>query len=165
MRTFPLEKTLWLPRPREQIFDFFSNPHNLDRITPPWLKFKVLAPTSTVVRTGTRLDYRLTLHGVPIRWQSEISVWQPPERFVDRQTKGPYYLWIHEHTFNEHHGGTLVGDHIQYAVPGGRVIQRLFVAPDLQRIFLYRHRILEQIFNPDRLTTTSLSFTSRFFLV
>jgi ligand-binding SRPBCC domain-containing protein len=95
------------------------------------------------------LDYRLRLHGIPLRWQSEIAVWEPPDRFVDRQTKGPYSVWVHEHTFTERDGGTLVGDRVEYAVPGGRLVQKFFVAPDLQRIFRYRHRVLEEIFKLD----------------
>lgn len=148
MKTFSLKKSLWLPQPREKIFDFFSNPHNLDRITPPWLKFKVLSPPSTVIGAGTSLDYRLRLHGIPIRWRSEISVWQPPDRFVDRQIKGPYSLWVHEHTFSEQTGGTLVGDHVEYSVPGGALVNLLLVAPDLERIFDYRHQVLKEVFNP-----------------
>lgn len=147
MKTFSLKRSLWLPQPREKIFEFFSNPHNLDRITPTWLKFKVLSPPSTVIRAGTSLDYRLRIHGIPIRWRSEISVWQPPDRFVDRQIKGPYSLWVHEHTFSEQTGGTLVGDHVEYAVPGGALVNLLLVAPDLERIFYYRHQVLKELFN------------------
>jgi ligand-binding SRPBCC domain-containing protein len=147
MRTFRLNKTLWLSQPRPKIFEFFANPHNLDRLTPPWLKFQLLSPLSTVIRAGTLLHYRLRLHGIPIRWQSEISVWEPPERFVDRQTKGPYSLWIHEHTFREKKDGTLVGDSVEYAVPGGIVVNWLVVARDLERIFQYRHQMLQQLFN------------------
>lgn len=148
MKTYRLTKTLWLPHPRPIIFEFFANPRNLDLITPPWLRFKVLSRESTVISAGTLLDYRLRLHGLPIRWQSEISVWQPPDRFIDRQTKGPYSLWIHEHTFAEEHGGTVVGDHVEYAVPGGALVNHLIVARDLARIFDYRHRILEALFGP-----------------
>lgn len=147
MKTHRLEKTLWLPQPRAKIFEFFSSPHNLDRITPPWLKFRVLSPPSTVMRAGTLLDYRLRLHGIPIRWQSEISVWQPPDRFVDRQIKGPYSLWVHEHSFADQDRGTLVTDSVNYAVAGGALTNWLFVAPDLKRIFHYRHQALETLFN------------------
>jgi hypothetical protein len=107
------------------------------------------------VRQGTLLDYRLRLHGIPLRWQSEIAVWEPPERFVDRQTKGPYSMWVHEHTFDERDGGTLVGDRVDYAVPGGRLVQKFFVAPDLQRIFRYRRHVLEGIFESDARATVS----------
>ena len=101
---------------------------------------------------GTLLDYRLRIRGVPIRWQSEISSWEPPDRFVDRQTKGPYSLWLHEHTFAAHDGGTLVGDNVEYAVPGGTIVQKLLVAPDIARIFRYRHKVLQELFNPAQIT-------------
>ncbi|MBM4263405.1 MAG: SRPBCC family protein [Deltaproteobacteria bacterium] len=147
MKTFSLKRSLWLPQPREKIFNFFSNPHNLDRVTPPWLRFKVLSPPSTTIQTGTLLDYRLRLRGIPIFWQSEISLWQPPLRFVDRQTRGPYSLWVHDHTFDHDHGGTLVGDNVEYAVPGGTLVNLLLVAPDLERIFDYRHQVLKDLFD------------------
>jgi ligand-binding SRPBCC domain-containing protein len=148
MKTFRLNTQLWLPQPREKVFGFFCNPQNLDRLTPPWLNFEVLtAPTAFITR-GTLLDYRLRLRRIPIRWQSEITAWEPPSRFVDRQVKGPYSLWIHEHLFEESEGGTLVKDNVQYAVPGGKLVQRLLVAPDLERIFTYRHRVLEELFDP-----------------
>jgi ligand-binding SRPBCC domain-containing protein len=141
MRTYRFTSQLWLPQPRARIFEFFSDPHNLDRLTPAWLRFQILSPHSTIVATGTLLDYRLRLHGLPIHWQSEIAVWDPPRRFVDRQTKGPYSVY---------EGGTLIGDNVDYAVPGGRLVQKLFVEPDLRRIFAYRRQTLEQIFDPAR---------------
>src|SRR3954463_8626533 len=98
MKTHRLVKRIWLPKARA-VFDFFANPRNLDQLTPPWLSFRVLSPESTVVGAGTLLDYRLRLRGIPLRWQSAIEIWEPPRRFVDRQTKGPYVLWLHEHTF------------------------------------------------------------------
>ena len=148
MRTYRLQTQLWLPRCREEIFGFFSDPINLDQLTPPWLHLELITPKFVEMRAGTLLDYRLRLHGIPIRWQSEISAWEPPNRFIDRQTKGPYRQWVHEHTFFAHNGGTLVGDNVTYAVPGGRIIQKLLVAPDLNKVFRYRRKMLEQLFNP-----------------
>jgi len=152
MKTFWLRTELWLPRKREEIFQFFTDPRNLDRLTPAWLEFQILSSADTAISKGTLLDYRLRIRGVPIRWQSEISSWEPPERFVDRQIKGPYSLWVHEHTFATQSGGTLVGDNVEYAVPGGAIVQKLLVAPDIARIFTYRHKILEELFNPEKLT-------------
>lgn len=152
MKTFYLRTEIWLPRNRDEIFRFFADPQNLDRLTPTWLNFKILSPATSAMRVGTMLDYRLRIRGVPVRWQSEISVWQPPDRFVDRQTKGPYSLWVHEHTFAAHNGGTLVGDNVKYAVPGGRLVQKLLVAPDIEKIFNYRHKILQELFNPAQVT-------------
>jgi ligand-binding SRPBCC domain-containing protein len=146
MKTFWLQKDIWLPQQREKIFGFFSDPQNLDRLTPAWLHFEILTPPP-LMGTGTLLDYRLRLHGIPLRWRSEIIAWEPPRRFVDRQIQGPYRLWIHEHLFQELRGGTLVSDKVEYAAPGGVLVQKLLVAPDLRRIFHYRHQVLQQLFD------------------
>jgi ligand-binding SRPBCC domain-containing protein len=151
MRTYQLQTSLWLPQPREQIFAFFSDPKNLEKITPRWLRFEILSPTELAVDRSTRIDYRPRVRGLPIHWQSEITVWEPPARFVDQQTRGPYQVWIHEHTFSVHEGGTIAGDNVVYAVPGGKLVQKLLVAPDLDRIFHYRHEVLRNIFNPKQL--------------
>jgi ligand-binding SRPBCC domain-containing protein len=148
MKRYSLRKSLWLPQSRAKVFEFFSNPGNLDRLTPAWLSFAILTPATNQLKKGALLDYRLRIRGMPIRWQSEIAVWEPPYRFVDRQAKGPYSLWVHEHTFEERDNGTLVGDNVEYAVPGGSIVQKFLVAPDLERIFNYRHKILEELFNP-----------------
>jgi ligand-binding SRPBCC domain-containing protein len=148
IKTFWLRRQIWLPQPPEKVFGFFADPKNLDRLTPGWLNFAMVTAAPPVITPGTLLDYRLRLHGLPIRWQSEIMVWDPPNRFVDRQTKGPYSLWIHEHIFEAHRGGTMVADNVEYAVPDGRIVQKLLVAPDLERIFQYRHQVLEELFNP-----------------
>ena len=152
MKTYWLRKTIWLPQPRAKVFEFFSNPGNLDRLTPEWLNFAILTPASSKMNQGALLDYRLRIRGIPIRWQSEIAVWEPPRRFVDRQTKGPYSIWTHEHTFDERDNGTLVGDNVEYAVPGGRIVQKFLVAPDIERIFDHRHKMLDELFNPPKLT-------------
>ena len=153
MKIFNLRTEIWLPRSRDEIFHFFADPGNLDRLTPPWLQFKIVSPSQTAMRVGTRLDYRLRIRGVPIRWQSEISVWEPSQRFVDRQTKGPYSVWVHEHTFATHKGGTLIGDNVEYAVPGGAIVQRFLVAPDIARIFDYRHKVLRELFDSAKMPT------------
>src|SRR5262245_11541877 len=114
-------------------------------ITPPWLHFEILSPIELAVDRGTRIDYRLRIQGLQIRWQSEIIIWEPPTRFVDQQTRGPYQLWVHEHNFSEHEGSTIASDNVVYAVPGGKLVQKLFVAPDLDRIFHYRRAALEHI--------------------
>ena len=155
METYWLRKSVWLAQPRAKVFEFFSNPGNLDRLTPAWLSFAILTPVTSQLKQGALLDYRLRIRGMPIRWQSEIAVWQPPHRFVDRQTKGPYSLWIHEHTFEERDHGTLVGDNVEYAVPGGTLVQKFLVAPDLERIFNYRHKILQELFNPEKISPSS----------
>jgi ligand-binding SRPBCC domain-containing protein len=141
----------WLPRPREEVFRFFSDARNLQRITPPFLHFEVLTPGRIEMSSGVIIDYRLKLHGLPLRWRSKITVWDPPHRFVDVQLRGPYAEWVHTHTFAEEHGGTLVNDHVQYRLWGPplltRVINTLLVAPDTKRIFEFRHHTLEDLFD------------------
>jgi uncharacterized protein (TIGR01777 family) len=140
-----LHKTQWIARPPEEVFPFFADATNLERITPPWLHFQVLNP-DVDMHCGTIINYKLHLHGVPLRWQSEIVEWEPPYRFVDMQRRGPYSLWIHEHRFEPHNGGTIVHDDIQYSAPGGALLRDLLIAPDLDSIFSYRKERLEQYF-------------------
>ena len=147
MKTYRFDTEIWLPHRPEEVFKFFADPINLNRLTPAWLHFEILTP-SAAIRRGTLLDYRLRLRGIPLRWQSEIEVWEPPCRFIDRQTRGPYSLWVHEHTFVEKNGGTVVGDRVDYAVPGGWLVQRFLVAPDLLQIFHYRQSVLRSVFSP-----------------
>lgn len=144
-----LERETRIDRPREKVFAFFSDARNLERITPPWLRFRIAAAGPIRMAEGTRIDYRLRLRGVPLRWTSEITAWDPPHRFVDEQRRGPYRRWSHEHLFEEDGGGTLVRDRVRYAVPGGELIRRLFVAPDLERVFDYRERTLVEIFRDE----------------
>ncbi len=148
--TFVLHAEQWLPCPRAKLFEFFSDAFQLETLTPPLLRFQVLTPAPIVIRAGTLIDYKLRLHGIPIRWQSEISVWEPPLRFVDRQTRGPYRLWNHEHRFVEQEGGTLVIDHVNYRAPGGSLVNRLFVVPDLRKIFGFRMQKLQKLFGTPR---------------
>jgi ligand-binding SRPBCC domain-containing protein len=148
MKIYHFQTQLWLPHRREKIFEFFSDPRNLERLTPAWLRFELVGISPTTQQWGTLIDYRLRIRGIPVRWQSEISVWDPPRRFVDKQIRGPYRLWVHEHMFSEDAGGTRVADHVRYSVPGGSIVQKWLVAPDLQRIFRHRHGVLRAIFNP-----------------
>jgi ligand-binding SRPBCC domain-containing protein len=108
--------------------------------------FTVLTQAPIQMRVGTLIDYRLSLRRIPVRWQSEITAWEPPARFVDEQRRGPYRLWIHEHRFQPLGRGTTVEDRVRYAPLGGKIINRFLVAPDLKRIFDYRRRVLLQIF-------------------
>ena len=143
---FTVTTLLLLPRPLDIVFSFFADAANLETITPPWLRFEIIAPHPIAMHAGALIEYRLQLHGVPLRWQSEITTWEPPHRFVDEQLRGPYRTWIHEHTFKESKGGCEVRDFVRYAVLGGRVADRLFVRHNVRRIFEYRARRLQEIF-------------------
>jgi ligand-binding SRPBCC domain-containing protein len=151
MKEYTLETELWLPRPRDEVFAFFANARNLEAITPPWVKFAVLTPGTIEMRSGTLIDYQIRVHGIPIRWRTEIADWQPPHRFVDRQLRGPYSLWHHTHAFEERDGGTLCLDHVRYRPRGGALVHWLFVRRDVERIFNYRQQRLVELF-PSRQT-------------
>jgi ligand-binding SRPBCC domain-containing protein len=145
MKLFKLQTEQQIPRTPEELFPFFAAPENLEQLTPLWLNFRIVrAPLK--MAAGVRIDYRLRLHGIPLSWQSEITIWEPPLRFVDVQTRGPYRVWIHEHTFEPHDGGTLMRDCVQYAVWGGLLVGKLLVARDINRIFAYRRARLESLF-------------------
>ena len=128
------------------LFDFFSDAFQLENITPPSLKFKVSTPAPIEMRQDAEIDYRLRLVGIPARWRSRISVWDPPHRFVDEQLRGPYRRWHHEHVFEPKDGGTWVHDTVHYQVPGGAIVHALLVKRDLQRIFKFRGERLREIF-------------------
>ncbi len=145
MKTHLFRCQQWLPLAREEVFDFYSDAFNLERLTPPFLKFRVLTPPPIVMREGVVIDYRLRLRGFPVRWRSRITLWEPPRLFVDEQVRGPYRLWRHRHVFEEVDGGTLAVDSVEYAVPGGALVNRFLVEPDLKRIFDYRQSKLAVI--------------------
>lgn len=148
---FILEAEQFLPRPLDSVFPFFADARNLERLTPPTLNFEILTKAPLEMRAGALIDYRLRLHGMPLRWQSEIRAWEPPFRFVDFQTRGPYSLWHHEHLFESKDDGTLVRDRVTYNLFGGLFIEPLFVRPDLRRIFVFRQQVLTALFSPDTL--------------
>jgi ligand-binding SRPBCC domain-containing protein len=136
---------LWLPLQREEIFPFFADAANLEAITPPWVNFHTLTPSPIEMKPGTLIDYRIKIHGIPVKWRTRINAWEPPYRFVDEQLRGPYRKWVHEHTFVEKDGGTLCQDRVEYAVPGGWLIDELFVRRDVERIFAYRQQRIEEL--------------------
>ena len=146
MKTFLFETQRTLERPITEVFEFFSDAHNLAVITPPWIRLEVLTPAPIEMLPGTRIDYRLRLHGIPLRWQSEITEWNPPHGFADEQRRGPYRLWRHTHTFDETENGVVVGDSVAYAVWGGGLVNKFFVRPDIEKIFAYRSKQLDEIF-------------------
>ena len=146
--SFRLDTSHWLPRPPEEVFHFYADAFNLERLTPPWLRFQVNTPPPIAMVAGVEIDYRLRLKGVPLSWRSRITAWEPPFRFVDEQVRGPYRRWVHEHTFTPRDGGTLVRDLVEYDMLGGWLVDRLIVRRDLSRIFAYRQQRLAELFGP-----------------
>jgi ligand-binding SRPBCC domain-containing protein len=146
---FRLETMAEIAQPRERLFEFFSDAFQLEAITPHWVHFHVVTPAPIRIEAGTIIDYKLRIHGFPMRWQSKITTWEPPYRFVDEQIRGPYRRWHHEHVFEESTHGTLIRDIVHYSVPGGRLINRLFVQPDLRKIFAYRSSKLQGLFGQE----------------
>lgn len=128
----------------ERVFAFFAEPRNLERITPPWLRFSIVG-TPPPLEPGALIDYRLRLHGIPIGWRTEITTWEPPFRFVDTQLRGPFRHWVHEHTFLSEGDATVVRDVVDYTMPLGRAAQRLLVGRDLRAVFGYRHRAVSAL--------------------
>ena len=149
MKIFEYRCELWLPRNREDIFPFFTKAANLQTITPDWLDFQIERQQPEEMEEGTLIDYRLKVRGIPLRWRTRINVWEPPHRFVDEQIRGPYRLWIHEHRFEPADNGTLCLDHVRYAVPGGTLVNKLFVQRDVQRIFDHRQKVLARMFGTE----------------
>ncbi|MGQ0679554.1 MAG: SRPBCC family protein [Actinomycetota bacterium] len=143
---YRLTTSLLLERPLGEVFEFFSNAHNLTRITPSWLGLKVVTAAPVDMHDGTLFDYRFRVNGVPGRWRSMILEWNPPHSFVDRQVSGPFALWVHRHTFESAGGGTIAGDDISYRVPGGPPVHELVVRRNLTRLFAYRHEAMQRLF-------------------
>jgi ligand-binding SRPBCC domain-containing protein len=137
----------WLPAPRGDVFAFFSDARNLNTITPPWLNFRILTQGPLDVYAGAQIDYRITLRAIPMRWRTRITLWQPDDRFIDEQVRGPYRRWVHLHTFEDQRGGTHCRDRVEYAHLGGPLIERCFVRPEIERIFAYRREVMARLFS------------------
>lgn len=147
MRIHRLTREQLVAAKLDAVFEFFALAHNLERITPPWLSFEILTPGTVEMRVGTVIDYRLRLHGLPLRWRSQIDLWEPQRAFVDRQLTGPYRLWHHRHEFEPRGSATLVRDIVHYALPFGLLgeIALPVVRRDLERIFDYRRTATEDL--------------------
>jgi ligand-binding SRPBCC domain-containing protein len=149
-----LERTQLIPRPRGEVFAFFEDARNLERITPPALRFRILTPEPIVIREGALIDYRLSLWGVPFRWRTRIELHEPGVRFVDLQLRGPYRLWRHLHVFEDAPGGTLMRDRVEYELPLGplgALAHLLLVRRQLAAIFDHRREVIAALF-PARAT-------------
>lgn len=130
--------------PIEQAFAFFSEARNLERMTPPWLNFRIATPLPITMQEGTMIDYRIDLYGLPIPWRTRIDAWEPGVRFIDRQVAGPYRWWHHEHRFESIPEGTRVVDHVEF-VPRAAWLSSWMVRRDVGRIFEFRQSILAEL--------------------
>ena len=137
--------------PLGDAFGFFANAANLERLTPPWLRFSIRTPMPLVMREGLEIEYRIRLYGVPVRWVSVIDVWEPGLRFVDRQVTGPYRWWRHEHRFEPAGRATRMIDSVEY-LPRAAWLTGPFVRRDVERIFDYRHAALRRVCDAGELT-------------
>ena len=136
-------------RTRAEVFAFFADAANLERITPVTLHFEIRSPQPIAMRAGAIIDYRLSLFGLRFQWRTLIESFDPESGFVDVQTKGPYRTWRHSHEFSDAPGGTLVRDRVEYEVPFGlfgEIACRLFVARQIRRIFDFRRVAIETAF-------------------
>ena len=148
-KTYTLSFTQQVPRPLAEVFDFFSRAENLEVLTPPWLNFKILDVKPQPIQQGTLINYSLRIHGIPLRWTSEIVEWERPHRFVDLQLRGPYKVWRHEHCFEAHDDKTVISDTINLALPLGYLGQlayKIKVHSDVQKIFAFREKKIRALF-------------------
>ena len=147
--TYILRREQWIARPIDEVFAFFADAENLEKITPPWLDFKMISMSTESISAGTVIRYRLRLHGIPFHWRTDICAWSPPHRFVDEQTKGPYRQWRHTHRFEAQGSRTKMIDEVQYSLPFGvlgRIVHALKVRGDVNRIFDYRRLQIDKLF-------------------
>jgi ligand-binding SRPBCC domain-containing protein len=143
-----IERSQLVPLSVEEAFAFFADAYNLEALTPPWLRFRILTPRPIPMEKGATIEYVLTTHRLPVRWRTEIVDWRPGRRFVDRQVEGPFRLWEHTHTFEGRDDGTLIRDTVLYRMPYGplgTIAHRLVVARDLGRIFDYRRDAVDEL--------------------
>jgi ligand-binding SRPBCC domain-containing protein len=160
MKTYSLHRRQLIRRPLQEVFRFFSRPENLAEITPASLGFQMLTPQPIVMKDGAVIDYLITLFGLPLRWRTLITEFSPPHRFVDLQLRGPYAYWHHTHSFVETDDGTIVADEVRYALPFGllgRAAHTIVIRRQLNHVFDFRARILEQYFSSSSKTSTTIA--------
>ena len=149
MAEYILERKQIIERPCAEVFDFFADAGNLEQITPPELNFRIITPQPIDIKKGALIDYQLKLHGIPITWKTEITQWNPPFDFVDSALKSPYKQWIHLHSFEEgERGETIMKDLVRYRLPLEPLgdLAHWYVKKELNYIFDYRYKIIEEIF-------------------
>ena len=149
MKVYSLIKQQRVPRSLSEVFAFFEDPTNLDRLTPADLDFQILTPQPIAMQPGTLIDYTIKILGVRVRWRTLVTAYEPPSKFVDEQLRGPYDFWHHTHSFTANGNGTLIEDRVCYALPLGllgRLAHALFVRRQLEAIFAYRAEIIAELF-------------------
>ena len=147
--TYQLDQEQFIARPRSEVFGFFCDAFNLQRLTPPFLRFKILTPAPIEMKEGTLIDYALNLYGLPLRWRTRIEEFAPESHFVDVQIRGPYTLSHHTHTFESVDGGTMMRDVVRYQLPLGplgQMARAVMVRRALEQIFSYRTQTVDDIF-------------------
>jgi ligand-binding SRPBCC domain-containing protein len=150
-----IERSQLVPLSVEDSFAFFADAYNLEALTPPWLRFRILTPRPIPMEKGATIEYVLTTHRLPVRWRTEIIEWEPGRRFMDRQLEGPFRLWEHTHTFEERQDGTLIRDTVLYRMPYGSlgaIAHRILVERDLERVFDYRRDAVDRLLGGRRPT-------------
>jgi ligand-binding SRPBCC domain-containing protein len=146
-----LQRRQIIHREREEVFRFFADAANLERITPPELEFHIITPQPIDIKKGTLIEYRLKLRGFPVRWKTEITRWNPPHDFADTALESPYRQWIHLHKFETGAGGeTIMEDVVRYRLPFEPLgnLAHWYVKRELNYIFDYRRKVIEEIFKP-----------------
>jgi len=148
MKIYTLKTRQKIAKPRSELFDFFQRPENLEKITPASVGFRILTPSPIKMKVGTVLDYTIRLFGLPVRWTTLITEYEPPFRFSDVALRGPYSFWFHNHTFKEDDNGTIMIDEVRYALPLGfigRMVNFLWVKRQLNYIFNYRAKVIKDL--------------------
>jgi len=152
VKTYHLEREQLLGATVDQVFSFFTDIHNLERITPRWLGFRIIGTPPDRLSEGAIIDYTIRLGGVPVRWRTRIVDWQPGRSFRDVQERGPYALWDHTHSFIETASrNVIMRDDVRYALPLGPLgwlAHAIAVRASLARIFDYRREVLAALFPP-----------------
>lgn len=149
MKTYILQRQQSIKRPLHEVFDFFSKPENLARLTPRSMGFQMLTPGPIEMKDGAVIDYTITFYGQDLRWTTLITLFDRPHKFVDVQLKGPYSFWHHTHTFTATQEGTSITDEVRYTMPFGvlgRIAHALVVRRQLDKIFAFRQQQISALF-------------------
>jgi len=150
MQPHVFKTTTVIKKPLLEVFEFFSKAENLNKITPPELQFEFVTPLPIAVHQGAKIEYKIKLSGIPFRWKTLISEWNPPYSFTDQQIKGPYRVWIHRHSFKAlNDNETLMTDEVQFLSPGyflEPLINKFFIEQKVKEIFHYREQTLQHLF-------------------